>query len=185
MRYRLSTVALVATAVLCGAAAGGLSPANAQTGPYVAPKRPQGTTPETSIDPKLLLRMHRDAERFSRRPELAQAVDRTCLDKKLHSEVLADPNKLLKMANLSLPKGLAFDVFAPASPGKVIDAPFVFELTHCRVVYVWECDDSSTTISKQRACELKKEEICLGFRIRPVIHWPPVGPIPPIGPKPG
>jgi hypothetical protein len=124
-------------------------------------------------DTKSARRLRKLADGLAGRPELVEAVSAACLDPKRHAAALANPGGLLRKAGLSVPEGLAFDLFE--HPPRYLPfpewAPFVVELTMCRTYWVLECEDSPPAPGQPRKCELNERELCLGFRIYPR-PWP-------------
>jgi hypothetical protein len=117
--------------------------------------------------------LRKQAEALAGRPELVQALGAACLDPARRAAALAKPLVLLRKAGLSLPDGLAFELFE--HPPRYLPfpdwAPFVIELTQCRTVWVLECEDTPSAEGEVRKCKLSEEELCLGFRIFPR-PWP-------------
>jgi len=129
--------------------------------------------PDLHGDTKGARRLRKQADALAGRPELVEAVSAACLDPKRHAAALANPEALLRKAGLSLPEGLAFDLFehSPRYLPFPEWTPFVIELTMCRIYWVLECEDSPPATGRLRKCELKERELCLGFRIYPR-PWP-------------
>jgi hypothetical protein len=127
---------------------------------------------EFRADSKRAGQLRRQAEAFASKPRLLQALGAACQDITRHAAALAKPDQFLRQAGLSLPEGLAFELFEhPPRHLPFPDwTPFMIELTSCKTVYVVECDDTPT-IEGKRKCKLTEQELCLGFRIvaRP---WP-------------
>ena len=128
---------------------------------------------EFPADSKRARRLRKQAEALAGRPELVQALGAACLDTARHAAALDKPLVLLRKAGLSLPEGLAFELFE--HPPRYLPfpdwTPFVIELSLCRTVWVVECEDSPGVEGEVRKCKLTEQQLCLGFRIvaRP---WP-------------
>lgn len=127
---------------------------------------------ELRADNKLARQLRKQAEALTRKPEFLEALGAACLDPARHSAALAKPLSLLRKAGLSLPEGLAFELFE--HPPRFMPfpdwTPWVIELTQCRKVLVLECDDAPAA-DGTRKCKLTDEELCLGIRIYPR-PWP-------------
>lgn len=154
--------------LLAGALLAGSSPT------FAAPPQEPGM-PGGTWDYEHARELTEKAEALANHPELAAAVDAACRDPKLHTEVLANPEKLLQKAGLELPEGLGIEVFerTPRTMPFPGWTPFLVELTNCRTYYRWVCDDA-TAPGEPRKCKFVEEQVCLGFRIR-ATPWP-VGP---------
>jgi hypothetical protein len=123
-------------------------------------------------DSKRARQLRKQAEALAGKPELFQALGAACLDPARHAAALAKPLALLKKAGISLPEGLAFELFE--QPPRYLPfpdwTPWVIELTQCRTVWVLECDDAPAA-DGTRKCKLSEEKFCLGYRIYPR-PWP-------------
>jgi hypothetical protein len=131
------------------------------------------TKSELFADSQRAKQLRKKAEAFVSQSELAEAIGWATLDPKRHAAALAKPTTLLQRAGLSLPDGLAFDLFehSPRYLPFPDWTPFVLELTACRTYWVLECEDSPPAVGKLRKCEWKERELCLGFRVYPR-PWP-------------
>lgn len=124
------------------------------------------------VDKRRARQLRKQAEALAGKPELFRALGAACLDPARHAAALAKPLTLLRKAGLTLPEGLAFELFerAPRYLPFPEWTPWVIELTQCRTVWALECDDAPAA-DGTRKCKLVEETLCLGFRIyaRP---WP-------------
>ncbi|MEQ1572574.1 MAG: hypothetical protein ABMA64_43540, partial [Myxococcota bacterium] len=105
-----------------------------------------------------------DGELDALATQLSGAMDYACTNEEIQAKVLADPQVLLDLSGLVLPKGvdiLTFPLkdrpFAPSGPA--------IELTHCRTFWACDRDDSATSEEGPAPCIPSEHEVCFGFRL--------------------
>jgi hypothetical protein len=114
----------------------------------------------------------RQARTFTEDPRFVGALGGAGLDPDRRARALKDPASFLKEAGLTLPDGLALDLFEhPPRHFPIPDwYPFMIELINCRTVYVHECEDDPNSPTG-RSCKVNQYELCLGYRVYPY-RWP-------------